>query len=289
MKHPSEPTHDPNFPAWLDIQPLHLADTASAEGADAHAQADAIGRYGIAGRVWEASGPLVSYLTPTPPGSKEVFDPPCSLFRDEGPHRVIELGSGQALASLHLAARLNPEDTVVLTDLPNVMPLCQSSIDTWSTSGEGKDGGACVFARPFAWGDKAELDEFRPFTHILMCDLVYFPHLYPPLLRTLLEVTEPEVDEMPPTDVFGPEIILAWKSRSLGLEESFFDSFARYFRMEPVMGVTGDAKLFLCRRWRVTEEWRLPESSRVMNGAPGVVVGRSFGLAESLFAEMEWD
>ncbi|BEI85438.1 hypothetical protein CcaverHIS002_0508390 [Cutaneotrichosporon cavernicola] len=169
------------------------------------------------------------------------------------------------------------------------MPLCQSSIDTWSASGEGKNGGASVFARPLAWGDKAELDEFRPFTHILMCDLVYFPHLYPPLLRTLLEVTEPEAGEMPPSDVFGPEIILAWKSRSLGLEESFFDSFARYFRMEPVMGFTGDAKLFLCRRWRVTEEWRLPELSRVMNGAPGVIVGRSFGLAESLFAEMEWD
>jgi hypothetical protein len=60
--------------------------------------------------------------------------------------------------------------------------------------------------------------------------------------------------------------------------------------MEPVTGPPmGDVKLFLCRRWRVTEEWRLPELGRVMNGAPGVVVGRSFGLAESLFAEMEWD
>ncbi|GMK55489.1 hypothetical protein CspeluHIS016_0205450 [Cutaneotrichosporon spelunceum] len=283
MMHPSEPTRDPNFPAWLDIQPLHLANTAAAEGADAHAQAAAIGRYGIAGRVWEASGPLVEYLTPR---GSQIFDPPCSLF-SPGPHRVLELGSGQALASLHLAACLSPADTVVLTDLPNVMPLCQSSIDTWARSGEGKNGGARVVARALAWGEKAELDEFRPFTHILMCDLVYFPHLYPPLLRTLLEVTEP--DEMPHTDVFGPEIILAWKSRSLALEESFFDSFARYFRMEPVMGPVGDVKLFLCRRWRVTEEWQLPDLSRVMNGAPGVVVGRSFGLAESLFAEMEWD
>lgn len=39
---------------------------------------------------------------------------------------------------------------------------------------------------------------------------VYFPHLYPPLLRTLLEVTEPET--LPTTEVFGPEIILACES-----------------------------------------------------------------------------
>jgi hypothetical protein len=64
-----------------------------------------------------------------------------------------------------------------------------------------------VLARPLAWGEEAGLDEFRPFTHILMCDLVYFPHLYPPLLRTLLEVTEPT--ETVAEDVFGPEIIFA--------------------------------------------------------------------------------
>lgn len=85
--------------------------------------------------------------------------------------------------------------------------------------------------------------------------------------------------------------LTAGKSRSLGLEESFFDSFARYFRMEPVTGgpPADDVKLFLCRRWRVTDAWRLPGVDRVMGGAEGVVVGRSFGLAESLFAEMEWD
>lgn len=62
--------------------------------------------------------------------------------------------------------------------------------------------------------------------------------------------------------------------------------------MEPVTGgrpAEADVKLFLCRRWRVTEEWRIPDTSRVMAGAPGVVVGRTFGLAESLFAELEWD
>ncbi|RSH77928.1 uncharacterized protein EHS24_003001 [Apiotrichum porosum] len=281
------PSADPNFPANLNIHPLHLLGTAATDGADAHNQAEAIGRYGIAGRVWEASGPLLEYLTPGGAG-----DPACTLFTTLGPHRVLELGSGQALASLHLAARLRAEDTVVLTDLPNVVPLCQQSIDTWATEGEGSQQAehANVVAQPLAWGeDASHLAKYGPFTHIILCDLVYFPHLYPPLLRTLLEVTDPSgpVD----TDVFGPEIIIAWKSRSLNLEESFFDSFAHYFRQEPVTDGKWDAevKLFICRRWRVTDEWRLPSLNMVMGGAPGVVKGRSFGLVESLFSALEWD
>lgn len=169
------PSRDPNFPAFLDIRPLHLANTASAAGADAHAQATAIGRYGIAGRVWEASGPLLAYLTPAGGvAGFEPFDPPCSLFQSREPHRVLELGSGQALASLHLAARLRPHDTVVLTDLPNVVPLCQASIDTWAREGEGAAGEhARVVAQPLAWGESAaNLAPLGPFTHILMCDLV---------------------------------------------------------------------------------------------------------------------
>lgn len=50
-----------------------------------------------------------------------------------------------------------------------------------------------------------------------------------------------------------------------------------------------EVKLFICRRWRVTDEWRLPSLNMVMGGAPGVVKGRSFGLVESLFSALEWD
>lgn len=168
------PSADPNFPANLNIHPLHLLGTAATDGADAHNQAEAIGRYGIAGRVWEASGPLLEYLTPGGAG-----DPACTLFTTPGPHRVLELGSGQALASLHLAARLRAEDTVVLTDLPNVVPLCQQSIDTWATEGEGSQQAehANVVAQPLAWGeDASHLAKYGPFTHIILCDLVSCTH-----------------------------------------------------------------------------------------------------------------
>jgi hypothetical protein len=174
------PSADPNFPANLNLAPLRLDGTSTAAGGDdAHGQEAAIGRYGIAGRVWEASGPLLSYLSPGNKGS-----PACSLFTDDddrAPYRILELGSGQALASLHLAARLRSTDTVVLTDLPNVVPLCEQSVATWRESGEGKDGeNARVVVQPLAWGeDASHLAEFGPFTHIVLCDLVSCPGLIP--------------------------------------------------------------------------------------------------------------
>ncbi|WOO83862.1 Protein-lysine methyltransferase METTL21D [Vanrija pseudolonga] len=286
----SAPHADPNFPPNLNIAPLHLAGTAATSESDGHGQAAAIARYGIAGRVWEATAALVQYLTPGASAAAR-FEPTCSLFDSAAgrpPHRVLELGSGQALASLHLASHLPPTDTIVLTDLPAVVPLCEASIAAWSAREGGEH--AQVVARPLAWGEDAgEVLALGPFTHILMCDLVYFPHLYPPLLRTLLELTEPE--SIPTEgDTFGPEIIMAWKSRSLALEESFFDSFGRYFELTPVLGGGWDEeRIFVCRRWRVTDEWRLPSLKHVMAPQPGVVVQRSFGLVDDLFAHLEWE
>jgi hypothetical protein len=77
------------------------------------------------------------------------------------------------------------------------------------------------------------------------------------------------------------------KSRTLNLEESFFDSLGKYFQVTPVIGVDG-ANIYICRRWRVTEEWTMPAISEVMNGVKGVVRGRDFGLVDQLFASLEW-
>lgn len=164
------PTNDPNFPSNLNINPLHLEGTNASADGDAHAQAESISKYGIAGRVWEASGPLLEYLTPE---NYDKFEPPCSFFaKDRGPVNVLELGSGQALASMHLASHLTPKDTVVLTDLANVVPLCQRSIDVWAEREENK-GKAEVITLPLGWGDElAEVGKLLPFTHLLLCDLV---------------------------------------------------------------------------------------------------------------------
>ena len=126
---------------------------------------------------------------------------------------------------------------------------------------------------------------------------MYFPHLYPLLLRTLLELTEP--DDLPMSDTFGPEVILSCKSwsnteltadqpRSLALEESFFDALSLYFKLTPVTGAAWEAKMFICKRWRVTEEWALPDATEIMNGRKGILRGRVFGLVDQLLGSLEW-
>ncbi|WVF72849.1 hypothetical protein IAT40_007667 [Kwoniella sp. CBS 6097] len=191
---------DPNFPPNLNIKPLGSSDVTDDQ------QRDAIVTYGIAGRVCDK------------------FDPPCSLFVQEEKKRVIELGSGQSVASLHLAKRLGKNDLIVLTDLPEVVPLCEQAV-------QRNDTFCKVIAQPLAWGeDASHLRQFAPFTHVLMCDLT-----------------------------------------------------------TPVRGGDWEAKVFICRRWKVTDEWTLPGVKDVMNGGKGVIRGRSFGLVDDLFGSLEWE
>jgi hypothetical protein len=175
--------NDPNFPVNLNISPLHLQPTtdSSTSTEDIWKQQDAIKQYGIAGRIWyvhfipchgpgrlisrEASHALLEYFTP----SSSVFNPPCSIFNATNKNTIIELGSGQSVASLHLAAQLDKGDTLVLTDLPNVVPLMQQSINTWKQT---HTEGVLPVAEPLGWGTDIEhLKKYGEITHVVCCDL----------------------------------------------------------------------------------------------------------------------
>jgi hypothetical protein len=85
-------------------------------------------------------------------------------------------------------------------------------------------------------------------------------------------------------------MLISDKSRTLALEQSFFDTFALYFRIEPVIGGRTEAKIYICRRWKVTEQWVVPEEKEVMNGSKEVIMGRGgFGLMEEMLGAIEWD
>jgi hypothetical protein len=73
------------------------------------------------------------------------------------------------------------------------------------------------------------------------------------------------------------------------LEESFFDALGQYFQLQPVVGGSWDAKVYICKRWKVTAKWTIPDILTVMNGSKEVVRGRSFGFIEQLFGSLEWD
>lgn len=92
--------------------------------------------------------------------------------------------------------------------------------------------------------------------------------------------------------------LIADQSRTLSLEESFFDAFSQYFSLQPVIlppetsTANPQARIYICRRWRTTNEWTLPDIKRIMNGpegGKGVVRGRDFGLIDALFGGLEWD
>ncbi|CDO74663.1 hypothetical protein BN946_scf184828.g3 [Trametes cinnabarina] len=70
-------------------------------------------------------------------------------------------------------------------------------------------------------------------THILCSDLIYFPALLAPLLRSLLHLTSPPfVDEASQKPAV---VILSYKMRSLVKETPFWTAFGLWFQFEPVL------------------------------------------------------
>ncbi|KAI9463278.1 putative methyltransferase-domain-containing protein [Lactarius psammicola] len=212
-----------NFPAGLSI--FHSYPSASQFGPytqaeeltdvlGAEAQDTAIAKYGIAGRVWEAAYAMMLYVRD--PDAYE-FDP---RFEVGSQGVVVELGAGTGAAGLALAAA-HPHARVVLTDLPEVCPLLQ-------TNARGYAG---VGVRPLSWGCAAHAEALQtelgpaPISCIICSDLVYFPELLAPLLRTLLHLTA----------AADPRIVISYKIRSLTKEMAFWSAFGLWFTFAPVL------------------------------------------------------
>ena len=118
---------------------------------------------------------------------------------------MLELGSGNGFLVLeHLAHRLPAGSTVFLSDLESVVPLLEENIDAARSAGRLPDS-IDIRAVPLQWGVENHVQPFvalqNRLSHILCSDLVYFPHLLEPLMRTLLWLTAGENGE-------GIEIII---------------------------------------------------------------------------------
>ncbi|OSC96893.1 hypothetical protein PYCCODRAFT_1399711 [Trametes coccinea BRFM310] len=229
---------DPNFPSDLDIHPLASASSDADARFDSVAQEGAIRTYGIAGRIWEASHAMLAYLEPESPME---FDPPPPTIASAGSRRAItaiELGSGTGFVAAGIAEWLRPErDLLIATDLPEVCTLLKANLRE----------SPAIWVRPLAWGSQEHIRELveelqllrappttpgYP-THILCSDLIYFPALLAPLLRSLLDLTSP-----PFVDGISREpaqVILSYKMRSLAKETPFWSAFGLWFKFEPVL------------------------------------------------------
>ncbi|KAF8647408.1 hypothetical protein AX16_006737 [Volvariella volvacea WC 439] len=277
---------DPNFPDNLDIGPStgsvsgHRIGFLYSSKFGHDAQEVAIRKYGIAGRVWEAAYILHQYIRPP---SGWTYDPPFihdqAWTLDEGNHkgfRIIELGSGVGLIGAAIADVMRPNlDLIIETDLPNVCPLLEDNLHLHPNR--------CVIAvRPLSWGNEwhatAIANEFfhtssPPLTHIVCSDLVYFPELLAPLLRTLIHLTSTTYSQ--PSIHTTPQVIICYKIRSLAKETPFWSAFGLYFIFRPVLVQTDpheptweraggesadDATfLFVAERRPESQLWWIPE------------------------------
>ncbi|KAL5486040.1 hypothetical protein ACEPAI_7084 [Sanghuangporus weigelae] len=248
---PDQISH-PNFPHGLDIRPLVL-DNDENGCFNAEAQKRAIQRFGIAGRIWEAAELMIRYFQMSE-SSDWQLDPPCSIIRrkDEDDVTIIELGSGTGYVGLSLAEQLSRlgkrSDLIILTDLPDVCVLLEETMHhekhRWMTSHPMCTDFLPVKILPLPWGDVKGVDQLpnllggewnamskpRPLTHIICSDLVYFPHLLAPLLRTLLQLTSPPFSD----SEHSPEVIISYKIRSLSKETAFWSAFGLWFTFSPV-------------------------------------------------------
>ncbi|KJA16427.1 hypothetical protein HYPSUDRAFT_193151 [Hypholoma sublateritium FD-334 SS-4] len=242
-------SYNPNFPLHLNIHPSTIPTAHSATFADAAtldaqfgcaAQEASILQYGIAGRVWEASYAMILYIQP--PQNIE-FDPPfintdrtCTSTK----YSMLELGSGTGLVASTLLKLLDPaRDHIIVTDLPEVCPLLEANLRPVSLHADVSRSSA-VTIMPLSWGnyyDVLNLPKLTSLTHIICSDLVYFPDLMGPLLRSLLHLSSPPFST--PSAAYAgqgnPTVIISYKLRSLVKETSFWSAFGLWFAFVPVV------------------------------------------------------
>ncbi|KAJ7158574.1 putative methyltransferase-domain-containing protein [Mycena filopes] len=267
---------NPNFPQNLDIQPSAPSGPgSSSEAFDFVHQQEAIRTFGIAGKVWKAAYALNTYIKPPP---EHVFDPLFLSGHDHFPRVILELGSGSGIVAATLAPLLRSADVLLVTDLPEVCPLLEQNLQPHLD----RAGGPNILVRPLAWGDSAHAQNIAEelsllpaphLTHILCSDLVYFPELLAPLLRSLLQLSSPPF--VSGTEV---ELIISYKIRSLPKETPFWSAFGLWFEFAPVLvrktldsswqrfGESSSSEdppptfVFVARRRRESHGWPVPPS-----------------------------
>ncbi|KAF8519544.1 hypothetical protein JB92DRAFT_2898080 [Gautieria morchelliformis] len=255
---------DTNFPPDLSIQASDPTsslrslvkalsveqDGDSDEDIIVSSQSSDIECYGIAGRIWEAAYAMKIYLESTTPLE---FDPQCSICTGRS-GAVVELGAGNGFLGLKMAQILSsiPEQhdnqvkSLVLTDLEAVCPLLERNC----LNGFLKATNASIdlIVQPLEWGNLDQgwrlADRLAPMgpsgtpdptdallTHIVCSDLVYFPELFAPLLRSLLQLSSP-----PFSTITQPvEIIISYMIRNLPKETPFWNAFGTWFNFSPVL------------------------------------------------------
>ncbi|KDR78974.1 hypothetical protein GALMADRAFT_244688 [Galerina marginata CBS 339.88] len=165
----------------------------------------------------------------------------------------IELGSGSGLIAVSVAKLLKPgRDHLIVTDLPEVCPLLENNLRPIMVKLEANSPDQDTLTiRPLSWGRWEDTSELASLfleqrsclrdscklTHIICSDLVYFPELLGPLLRSLLHLTSPPFfhPKCHSCDCQCPAVFISCKIRSLAKETAFWSAFGLWFTFNPVL------------------------------------------------------
>jgi hypothetical protein len=119
---------------------------------------------------------------------------------------------------------------------------------------------------------------------------IYFPDLFAPLLRTLIQLSSFPFVPLPEPQILAPEplVLISYKVRSLVKESSFWSAFGLWFTFEPVLtrpkslsdgpsdnGWTrlgshdGPTFVFVARRRPSSFHWKVPESDEELMSGVG--------------------
>lgn len=134
-----------------------------------------------------------SIIHALPDDETQVNSPPCDgIHGDSSVHddekktariRTLELGAGTGMVGI-LSALLGADATI--TDLPHVIPnlLHNASLNAEALKDSGRGG--TINVQTLRWGEQEDLQAIgRSFDLILASDVVYYDHLFEPLLQTL--------------------------------------------------------------------------------------------------------
>lgn len=163
-------------------------------------------------KVWESASVLTNYIS--------------NLKHLPRFNRAIELGSGTGIVGIALSLQ-DCADQVYLTDLPCALDDLTSSLslnmelhcsrEYWISSSSTTR----TTVEPLCWGSAGDANALTPpFDLILASDVIYFDHLFKPLIQTLLHLSDRD-----------SLILISYKIRSFK-EMDFFAQFGRFFSYE---------------------------------------------------------
>lgn len=179
---------------------------------------------GISFQLWSAATTLVNLLDDSATGPLSAT---LAAFGERGQLRVLELGSGTGLVGIAAAAALGADVTV--TDLPLVLPNLHFNADANAAILGATKGAVRVAA--LRWGEVEDVELIgNDFDLVLASDVVYYDHLFDPLLQTLKLLFDGGPSERKRKKmVFVMAHLRRWKKDS-----SFFKKAKKMFDIEVI-------------------------------------------------------